>query len=110
MKLDKRLKDLLEDNVEEKYYLKDTKDFFIKKSFNMESKGNGFRFSPHVEKNANIACCVTTRAVSRMDDNFILDIDSDEERFEFSTKNKEINLNRLGGVFDTDQTKQPVLL
>ena len=76
VKLEKRLKDLLEDKVEERYYLKDTKDFFIKNSFNMELKGNGFRFSPHVKENANIACCVTTRAGSRMDDNFILDIDS----------------------------------
>ena len=95
IKLERRLKDLLEDKVEEKYYLKDTKDFFIKNSFNMEAKGNGFRFSPHVKKNANISCCVTTRAGSRMDDNFILDIDSEKEKFEFSIKNEEIDLNRL---------------
>ena len=106
IKLEKRLKDLLEDKVEEKYYLKDTKDFFIKNSFNMELKGNGFRFSPHVKENANIACCDTTKAGSRMDDNFILDIDSKKEKFEFSTKNEEINLNRLGGVFDTDTSKR----
>ena len=106
IKLEKRLRDLLEDKVEEKYYLKDTKDFFIKNSFNMEAKGNGFRFSPHVKKNANISCCVTTRAGSRMDDNFILDIDSNKEKFEFSVKNEEIDLNRLGGVFDTDKAKR----
>ena len=106
IKLERRLKDLLEDKVEEKYYLKDTKDFFIKNSFNMEAKGNGFRFSPHVKKNANISCCITTRAGSRMDDNFILDIDSEKEKFEFSIKNEEIDLNRLGGIFDTDKTKR----
>lgn len=105
MKLEKKLKDLLEDNVEEKYYLKDTKDFFIRNSFNMEAKGNGFRFSPHVKEQANVACCITTRAGARMDDNFILDIDSNKEKFEFSTKNDEIVLNRLGEVFDTDKSK-----
>ena len=55
IKLEHRLKDILEHNVDEKYYLKDTKDFFIKNSFDMESKGNGFRFEPHVEQNASIS-------------------------------------------------------
>ena len=41
--LELKLKDILEENVEERYYLKDTKDFFIKNSFKMEYKGNGFR-------------------------------------------------------------------
>lgn len=100
-----RLKDILEKNVDDKYYLKNTKDFFIKNSFNMEAKGNGFRFSPHIKNNANIACCVTTRAGARMDDNFILDIESDQDKFEFSSKNKDIILNRIGGVFDTEKSK-----
>ena len=105
IKLNKRLKDILEIEVDNKYYLKNTKDFFIKNSFDMESKGNGFRFSPHVKNNANIACCVTTRAGARMDDNFILDINSNKDKFEFSTKNEEILLNRIGGVFDTEKSK-----
>lgn len=100
-----RLRNMLEESVDEKYYLKDTKDFFIKNSFDMESKGNGFRFSPHVKENANVACCITTRAGARMDDNFIIDIESDKEKFEFSTKNDEIKLTRLGGVFDTEKSK-----
>ena len=29
-----------------------------------------------------------------------------KEKFEFSSKNEEINLNRLGGVFDTDTSKR----
>ena len=36
-----KLKDILEDNVDEKYYLKNTKEFFIKNSFKMEFRGNG---------------------------------------------------------------------
>ena len=90
--LELKLKDILEESVEEKYYLKDTKDFFIKNSFKMEYKGNGFRFAPHVKANANVGCTVTTRAGARMDDNFILDINSEQEKFEFSTKNEELKL------------------
>ena len=87
--LELRLKDLLESEVDEKYYLKGLKDFFIKNSFDMESKGNGFRFSPHVKQNSNCAKTITTNAGSRMDDNFILDgVDSNEEFFKFDTTNK----------------------
>ena len=100
-----KLKDILEESVEERYYLKDTKDFFIKNSFKMEYRGNGFRFAPHVKANANVGCTVTTRAGARMDDNFILDINSEQEKFEFSTKNFEIQANRLGGIFDTEKSK-----
>ena len=74
--LELKLKDILEESVEERYYLKDTKDFFIKNSFKMKYKGNGFRFAPHVK-----------------------------EKFEFSTKNFEIQANRLGGIFDTEKSK-----
>ena len=74
--LELKLKDILEESVEEKYYLKDTKDFFIKNSFKVEYKGNGFRFAPHVKA-----------------------------KFECSTKNFEIQANRLGGIFDTEKSK-----
>lgn len=77
--LKKRLKDLLEDNPNEKYYLDSVKNFFIMNSLKQEAKGNGFRFSPHVRNNANIAKTLTTRSGSRMDDNYIVDIE-DEER------------------------------
>lgn len=77
--LKKRLKDLLEENPNEKYYLDSVKNFFIMNSLKQEAKGNGFRFSPHVRNNANIAKTLTTRSGSRMDDNYIVDIE-DEER------------------------------
>ena len=87
--LELRLRDLLESEVDEKFYLKGLKDFFIKNSFDMEAKGNGFRFSPHVKQNSNCAKTITTNAGSRMDDNFILDgVDSDEEFFKFDSSNK----------------------
>ena len=83
-----RLKDMLESEVNEKFYLKDTKDFFIKNSLGMERKGNGFRFAPHVKDHANIAKTITTRAGGRMDDNFIMETPSlDCDTFIFNKEN-----------------------
>ena len=90
IKLNKYVKDILENTVDNKYYLEKTKDFFIKNSFSMEEKGNGFRFAPLVRENAQIAKTITTKAGSRMDDNFIIDIESNQEKFEFSSKNKRL--------------------
>lgn len=86
--LDKRLKDVLETEVDERFYLKDTMPFFIKNSLAMEEKGNGFRFSPHVKDHANIAKTITTRAGGRMDDNFIMETPSlDCDTFIFNKEN-----------------------
>lgn len=82
-----RLKDILEENVDEKFYLKETKDFFIKNSLNMEAKGNGFRFAPHVKNHAEIAKTITTRAGGRMDDNFIMDNEINSPNFVFNSEN-----------------------
>ena len=69
-KLKLRLKDMLEDEVNEKYYLSDKMlNFFQDNSNKQREKGNGFRFTP---QNGNkIAKAITTRNGSRMDDNFI---------------------------------------
>lgn len=68
--LDKRLKDVLENNVDEKYYLSDKLvNYFIENSVRNEAAGNGFRFNP--QNGAGLAKTVTTKAGSRMDDNFI---------------------------------------
>ena len=89
--LDKRLKDVLEKDVDEKFYLKDTKEFFIKNSLAMEEKGNGFRFAPHIKEHADIAKTITTRAGERMDDNFILDKpELDCNKFIFNKENMAI--------------------
>ncbi len=65
-----RLKDLLEDEVDEKYYLsKRMTKFFMHNEQVQKEKGNGFRFG--VSDGNIIAKAVTTRAGSRMDDNFI---------------------------------------
>ena len=85
MELKLRLKDVLEDEVEEKYYLSDKMlNFFYKNEQIQKQKGNGFRFG--VSDGNVVAKSVTTRAGSRMDDNFIKCI-------------------RIGGIFDTEKSK-----
>lgn len=93
-----RLKDMLDDEVDEKFYLTTTADYFIKHSFESEEKGNGFRFEPHVKKNANVAKTVTTRAGGRMDDNFVMDVDSEENTFKFDSTNKMIQVGQMYGT------------
>lgn len=97
-----RLKDILEENVDEKFYLKKTRDFFIKNSLNMEAKGNGFRFAPHVKNHAEIAKTITTRAGGRMDDNFIMDNEIDSPNFVFNSE----NVNKLNENATERMSKQ----
>ena len=81
------LKDILEKEVDEKYYLKSLKDFFITHS--METN---YTFRVHNPSYASIAHTITTKSGSRISDNFIFekDVSSDSEiRF------KE---NRLGNL------------
>lgn len=43
-----KLKDLLEENVDEKYYLSnDMVNYFVAHSIEQKEKGNGFRFEPY---------------------------------------------------------------
>lgn len=65
-----RLADMLEGNVDKRYYLSEkTLNFFVKNDAKQRERGNGFRFSP--ANGEGIAKTITTRAGSRMDDNFI---------------------------------------
>lgn len=65
-----KLKDMLEDKVDDKYYLSDKMvNFFYKNEQVQKEKGNGFRFG--VSDGNIVAKAVTTRAGSRMDDNYI---------------------------------------
>lgn len=102
--LELRLKDMLDDEVDEKFYLTTTADYFIKHSFESEEKGNGFRFEPHVKKNANVAKTVTTKAGGRMDDNFVMDVDSEENTFKFDSTNKMI---QVGQMYGTEKEPNP---
>ena len=47
IKLEKRLKDVLETEIEEKYYLSDKiVDYFVRHTEENKEKGNGFKFEP----------------------------------------------------------------
>lgn len=71
-----RLKDFLEEEVNEKYYLSERMlNFFIENTEKQKENGNGFTFAPISSTDEEaIAKTVTTRNGSRMDDNFIADI------------------------------------
>ena len=72
--LTKRLKDVLEDNVDTKYFLSEKLvSFFYENTEKQKSKGNGSVFAPIKEEQTKdtIAKTITTRAGSRMDDNYI---------------------------------------
>lgn len=91
IKLKLRLKDMLEEKVDEKYFLSESMvKFFSENSEKNKLKGNGFRFKPCNKNKAEIAKTLTTRCGSRMDDNFIVD---DEK------------VTRLGGFFDKNGIK-----
>lgn len=65
-----RLKDVLETNVDEKYYLsKKMIDTFYQRNKRNEDKGNGFRFTP-TDGNV-VASSVTSNAGSRDCDNYV---------------------------------------
>ena len=106
IKLELRLKDILEKEVEEKYYLTGLQDFFIKNSFKQERKGNGFRFSPHIKNNADIAKTITTHNGSRMDDNYVIDIDSEDTFFKFDSTNEKINMIGMLDIKGNEQVRR----
>ena len=106
IKLELRLKDILEKEVEEKYYLKGLQDFFIKNSFEQEIKGNGFRFSPHIKNNADIAKTITTHNGSRMDDNYVIDVDSENAFFKFDSTNEKINMIGMLDIKGNEQVRR----
>jgi len=64
------LRDMLDDNVSDKYYLSDkTIDGFMKHKERHKKRGNGFAFAP--KTGDDIANCLSTRAGNRPTDNFI---------------------------------------
>lgn len=88
MPLEKKLRDLLEAYVDPKFYIpKGTRNYFIRNSFIMKKKGNGFKFEPHIGINANMAKCILTRAGQRMTENYIFEIDLPMESFTFNFTN-----------------------
>ena len=70
--LEKKLKDVLEANIDEKYYLSEKAvERFLSHTERMRKKWNGFRFKP--TDGSEIALDVTTRDGGRPTDNFIIE-------------------------------------
>ena len=69
--LSKRLQDVLEENIDKKYFLSEKMiSYFTENSKKNEEKGNGFRFTPK-NKKEDIANTITTKTGSRMEGNYI---------------------------------------
>ena len=72
MPLEKKFRDLLEEEVEEKYFLrKEMLEYFEKHSEECKEKGLGFRFQTVAREDCEIAKTITTREGTRGYDNFI---------------------------------------
>lgn len=69
--LTKRLKDVLEDEVDEKYYLSDnTIQSFLLENEKQEAAGNKFKFEP-IDKTELYSKAITTKAGNRKTDTFL---------------------------------------
>ena len=111
--LQKKLKDVLEKNVDDKYYLSDKLiNYFTINTINNKNKGNGFAFKPKSKE--EYANSITTKSGSRMDDNFIkvksatkkgYEVATDQDSINFSVPNSETRRGRVGkGVAQTLDT------
>lgn len=84
-----RLKDMLEDNAEKKYYLSDKMiSFFSTNNEKMKQRGNGFSFVVQKSNEADICNSITTRCGSRMTDTFIEQVNTEETK-----------IKRIGGMY-----------
>lgn len=71
-KLEKKLKDMLEENPDERFFLSDKQvASFQASTKKQQDKGNGFKFEPFEREGARVAHCIATTAGSRQTDNFI---------------------------------------
>jgi DNA (cytosine-5)-methyltransferase 1 len=89
-----KLIDLLEPEVEEKYFLsKKMLSYLIKNADDQKAKGNGFKFTPlHKE---DVARTIRTKEGQRMDDNFILINSATASGYEIATPQDSINYSVL---------------
>lgn len=90
--LTKRLKDVLETEVDEKYYLSDEQVAgFIHSTEKARAKGNGFRFEPTAGD--GYAKCIATRPGSRQTDNFVAIKTANTKGYDLATDGDGIDLN-----------------
>lgn len=95
------LKDFLEDEVDEKYYLSQRMiNFFMSNTEKQAESGNGFAFNPIAATDeGSIARTITTKAGSRMDDNFIIYEDEEDDSEEVTT-HQDLKETLEGGVIE----------
>ena len=73
-----KLKDMLEKNVSEKYYLSDKMiDYMTGKNANESKYNRGEVFARNFDENKEVAATITTLAGNRATDNFILTKDTE---------------------------------
>jgi len=102
--LELRLKDILEDEVDEKYYLSDhTLEVFRKHRERHENRGNGFGYTGPRDLDG-VATAITTKQGQRQSDNFIEVREATKKGYAEAYPGDTINLNypnsktRRGGV------------
>jgi DNA (cytosine-5)-methyltransferase 1 len=103
--LTKRLKDVLEEDVDDKYYLSDKiVDYFERHKEIHEERGNGFKFEPH-DENTICSNAVSTKCGSRQTDPYIKIKSATQRGYEeaaegdsiiFSVPNSETRRGRVG--------------
>ena len=72
MNLEKRVIDLLEDNIPQKYYLSKKFIFGMEERNKMhKKKGNGFNFNPKMHEEITAINCLTTKYGSRASDTYL---------------------------------------
>lgn len=88
-KLDKRLKDYLEDEVDEKYYISESMmEYFMNEHAGTFNRKERFLQSVHEDVDNNIGYAITTRSGSRPTDNFIK-----EQMIGYAIKSREFENN-----------------
>ena len=75
------LKDVLENEVEEKYYLTDKQvESFKASTAKAQAKGNGFKFEPFERERERVLHTIATRPGNRKTDNFIKELSEESKQ------------------------------
>jgi DNA (cytosine-5)-methyltransferase 1 len=94
--LTKRLKDVLEDDVDDKYYLSEQLlSYFADHKEIHKERGNGFKFEPHTDKTI-ISNAISTKCGSRQTDPFIKIKSGTEKGYDEASDGDSINLSFPG--------------
>lgn len=91
--LTKRLKDVLENEVDDKYFLSEQLlSYFADHKEIHKERGNGFKFEPH-DKNTKISNAISTKCGSRQTDPFIKIKSATSKGYEEATEGDSINFS-----------------